>query len=58
MSPHGNNDYIEQVKERFFTCRDDRLVLEAKAVMVDMEPKVRSRSKIINLFSWFILRFH
>lgn len=41
---HMNNDYIEQVKERFFTCQDDRPMLEAKAVMVDMEPKAISQT--------------
>ncbi|KAL4223799.1 Tubulin delta chain [Mactra antiquata] len=40
VSPKANNDYIEAVYDRFFTCSDKPGNLpEAKAVMVDMEPK-------------------
>jgi hypothetical protein len=36
-----NKDYIEDVKQRFFNCPDKPGSLpEARAVMVDMEPKV------------------
>lgn len=45
VSARENNDYIEDVQQRFFTCKDKPgSVPEAKAVMVDMEPKAISQT--------------
>ena len=42
LTTQVNNDYIDEVKQRFFNCPDKPgSVPEARAVMVDMEPKVR-----------------
>jgi len=42
LTQQGNADYVEEVMDRFFHISDNPGRLpEARAVMVDMEPKVR-----------------